>query len=1525
MSTIEPEEGTPAEKNASNDDKSPLFNSTIATSNALKSLDDGTLINYIKASIPQKVVQYHASNDTFRRVLLPLILKLKEKMGAEMVDRMVGREVKEIRNSYQRKKNCGPPLESLLQNKSPFVVLLAIIARGDPFIELLLDGNDGWVDLGKNVHKDHQRRNKTVLMTFAGLNLSTSQKSQKRKYFEERFLKSEKKAKKAIAAGKEVPKEVSWIAFFSEELITILGSTYPDLIPFIEKSVAELKNGLEAGGGRGGGAAGLPSPSAQNTSVIKDLSILVNRKQVDPSVISPLIPQCPFLTVRLKAKVSTPTMPNSNTKSILIPYCSSQSLNIFKSGDPHRTLEIAHTMSKEGEGASDGKVPAKAYAWTTFYINSIQDTCRSVTEGYNTLLAQNDLNKHSNGAITDKTLVEYSRTASDVLAFLMATEEKGGPLDCLPDELPTNDARVLPIYLHEVHKAFLQLSVDDRVGCSGERMSEMLQCLFLRWNKAENAFEPVSAIVIGTFSTRLIYLFKQVWRFEKVLQAQPSGHNGQEEVMTRADRLVQRGAMYKAESMITVFKLKTASYNYNKGNFTRDFVTIVDDEQGGTQFWAGGKCINGENWSRAIEYLSADLISRAKAIFTVDFVALFKGKIDDDVLKKELPSDFECSGGHYFEELIRLLDGFYVLDVTDGSKNKQGVASFQFFGAGGGEGGERGGGGGGGGGNLITSNNLADSLEEKLRKVKDSDLKRKYLNLYCEFTEDLHALFALLGPSRAGQELPTLTMLEGARSRDSSIFYLKNNLAVFRRAKVKYSPGFQDGHSISHPTTTVLMLVSNALRKGVSKALWEDHKCSCVVQNEGFKSLVFVSKYGDQMAEPNRVFDKVLEKVATSLNKVKDASQPHMTQIGIKELRKIWARLEMDVARNSLNNTASSVEAEKVIAALSTLVFSHSHHTATHMYTVDYNSAKAGLTGPEMEALRALFEGMWKYLNIPNMYGGRNSPTGGKVEREKFNSIGEAIGGWRSDCVSALEGKELTASNWSARRSQISEFVQKECTWMLKFFVSGRSSGAEADDVVMSPEILKVIVEELLSRVVVEENLEESGWKHVHRNTLLLLPPGFGKTAFVGVIGLFLKHYISKRKFQVIIVPSVSAASGLSEELVAGGLKVSECWSGDGEKRVKDGIEASQAVLQQDCDVLVLVTDTAMKPTFQEFLFTCICNRFVNTIVLEEAHLYAEQFSLRLTAFSALREWLKTPILQKKVGVVVVTGSAPPAVEGWLLKSFLGLGEGTDIVGSNTGEGTDIVGSNTGTRVDGSLPVLRSAILGPIVSAPYIQFDLGGGKIFDEKNAAMEAMAKNIADSLHSKSPVLVAVLRKDDVEEILECVRNVLTVGSGSESAQVPHIFYHSDCSSSEKQMFTNWVKNKVGGEGGLPLLAFATQPCTGFSPSNLKNVHVFGSYSSITGMQALCRAARKWRQGQTGVGTFWCWKGMIQFWQDEGECNVQWKPNIHALKMKSYIQCCNYVANGQCARLAFSATLPKVNEVRSFGDALVIVNFPF
>ena len=78
MSTIEPEEGTPAEKNASNDDKSPLFNSTIAMSNALKSLDDGTLINYIKASIPQKVVQYHASNCTFRRVLLPLILKLRD-------------------------------------------------------------------------------------------------------------------------------------------------------------------------------------------------------------------------------------------------------------------------------------------------------------------------------------------------------------------------------------------------------------------------------------------------------------------------------------------------------------------------------------------------------------------------------------------------------------------------------------------------------------------------------------------------------------------------------------------------------------------------------------------------------------------------------------------------------------------------------------------------------------------------------------------------------------------------------------------------------------------------------------------------------------------------------------------------------------------------------------------------------------------------------------------------------------------------------------------------------------------------------------------------------------------------------------------------------------------------------------------------------------------------------------------------------------------------------------------------------
>ena len=161
---------------------------------------------------------------------------------------------------------------------------------------------------------------------------------------------------------------------------------------------------------------------------------------------------------------------------------------------------------------ADGSVRAKAEGWTSLYLKSIQDACRSVPDGYNSRLGQSEVNKHNSGNISATTLTDYINVASEVLAWLIATEDDGGPLRSLPDHPTDTRGRQMTSHLFVIHDAFLRLSVDDRVGCSGNHMSEMLQCLFLQWEKSKRSFEPLSAADIGKYGTRLIYLFKQVWR-----------------------------------------------------------------------------------------------------------------------------------------------------------------------------------------------------------------------------------------------------------------------------------------------------------------------------------------------------------------------------------------------------------------------------------------------------------------------------------------------------------------------------------------------------------------------------------------------------------------------------------------------------------------------------------------------------------------------------------------------------------------------------------------------------------------------------------------------------------------------------------------------------------------------------------------------------------------------------------------------------------------------------------------------------
>jgi hypothetical protein len=280
MATIEAE-GDPsaAAKNAPPNIQSPIFSSTIALTIAFNSLDDAAFTNLIKQSIPYNIINSHANNPIFRHILLPLILQLKVEMGAAQVDGMFADDVKLIKMSYQQtKKNNNGPLGSLLHNRSSFVILLSILARGDDFIDSLLDDTNGWVNLGDEeaLRSAQRRRNKSVLIQYA--DKTSNQVTEKRRTFEKKFMTLEEKA----AEASEDPPD--WLSFFSEEMVRMLKLTYPDYKTFLDDTEAKLKRerniggaaggaagaagatGVGAGGGGGGGAAGSPSPPARSTS-----------------------------------------------------------------------------------------------------------------------------------------------------------------------------------------------------------------------------------------------------------------------------------------------------------------------------------------------------------------------------------------------------------------------------------------------------------------------------------------------------------------------------------------------------------------------------------------------------------------------------------------------------------------------------------------------------------------------------------------------------------------------------------------------------------------------------------------------------------------------------------------------------------------------------------------------------------------------------------------------------------------------------------------------------------------------------------------------------------------------------------------------------------------------------------------------------------------------------------------------------------------------------------------------------------
>ena len=337
--------------------------------------------------------------------------------------------------------------------------------------------------------------------------------------------------------------------------------------------------------------------------------------------------------------------------------------------------------------------------------------------------------------------------------------------------------------------------------------------------------------------------------------------------------MVWVGDMSSSPSMINLFALRSLSWQ-----FASQEVGILTQFTPGSdhrQVTVGAETVNLDCLKEVIESLGEKLRSTAIALFC------FPGDENDDARNKL--TKLERKGLLVIEEILKgkLFVEMHQPGREDSSSAASSAASFHVI-AGGGGGGEGGGDGEGEGDGdeegdedeegegesfIVWSSATLLKIFTKMLEVKTRSGKNDFLSRYCDFLKELFVLTTISTCSRAGSELASAEFADiiylNVRSTDAAV-----QLMIICRAIKKWNDQVKTAVGISGALASLLITVSNAMRRGITKACEKDIPVTASIK---FRTIVFITRNGELLSSTgqstNKLFETVVQETIDTLDK----------------------------------------------------------------------------------------------------------------------------------------------------------------------------------------------------------------------------------------------------------------------------------------------------------------------------------------------------------------------------------------------------------------------------------------------------------------------------------------------------------------------------------------------------------------------------------------------------------------------------------------------------------------------------------
>ena len=333
--------------------------------------------------------------------------------------------------------------------------------------------------------------------------------------------------------------------------------------------------------------------------------------------------------------------------------------------------------------------------------------------------------------------------------------------------------------------------------------------------------------------------------------------------------------MSSSPSMIILFALRTLSRHYASQEV--GILTQFTPGSDHRQVTVGAQTVNLDCIKDVIESLGEKLRSTAISIFC------FTGQENEDA--RNNLTKMERKGLLVLEKLLKgeLFVQMHQPGREDSSSAVSSAASFHVIAGGGGEGDGDGDGEGEGDGDeekegegdeekegerfIVWSSATLLKIFTKMLEVKTRSGKNDFLSRYCDFLKELFVLTTISTCSRAGSELASAEFADiiylNVRSTDAAV-----QLMIICRAIKKWNDQVKTAVGISGALASLLITVSNAMRRGITKACEKDIPVTASIK---FRTIVFITRNGELLSSTgqstNKLFETVVQETIDTLDK----------------------------------------------------------------------------------------------------------------------------------------------------------------------------------------------------------------------------------------------------------------------------------------------------------------------------------------------------------------------------------------------------------------------------------------------------------------------------------------------------------------------------------------------------------------------------------------------------------------------------------------------------------------------------------